>query len=117
MQPQKQSPQLETLSLRSWEEWRRLVDSDRFHLMRQALTGFRFHLLGVQLEQASNKTIPRDDRLEMAAETRGMIRMCDFILVGGLDETVRNLLGFPATPPAPPDEYMAREWQPEETKQ
>lgn len=72
--------------------------------------------MAAQLGQASDKSIPREDRLENAAETRGMIRMCDFILVGGLDETVRNLLGFPAEPPAPPAEYMAREWTPEEAK-
>ena len=69
-----------------------------------------------QQRLASRRDIVREDRLELIAESRGFIAMIDLILTGGLDETVRNLLGFPAEPPAPPAEYMAREWTPEEAK-
>lgn len=67
-----------------------------------------------QQELASRRDIGREDRLELIAESRGAIRMIDLILTGGLDETVRSLLGLPGEIPRAPEEYMPTEWAPEE---
>lgn len=67
-----------------------------------------------QQELASNRDVSREDRLELIAESRGVIRLIDLILTGGLDETVRGLLGLPGEVPKAPEEYMPTEWTPEE---
>lgn len=61
---------------------------------------------------ASNRAMPREDRLELIAESRGAIHMIDIILTGGLDETVRSLLELPTEVPKAPEEYMSNEWKP-----
>lgn len=59
-----------------------------------------------QLQVASNRTIPREDRLEISAEKRGAILMCTFVLSGGLDKEAANLLNLPPVPDAPIEPYM-----------
>ena len=103
----------ETLSVRNWEDWQMLVAGDRFRLMQQALTGLRYHQMERQLELASRRDLPRDDRLELIAESRGAVHMINLILTGGLDELVRNLLGLPGELPKAPEDYMATEWSEE----
>ena len=106
----------EKQSLMSWAQWQRLVDSEPFHLLRQALMGFRWHLMERQLGVGSSYgTLSTSDRLEQAAQIRGSIHMIDLILTGGLDETVRKLLDLPAEIPKPLQDYMPQtHWETEE---
>ena len=65
-----------------------------------------------QLVLASRREIARDDRLELAAESRGFIACLDWFLSGGLDEGVRKMLELPQEIPRAPEEYMPTEWKP-----
>ena len=70
-----------------------------------------------QLALGSRFDLPRDDRIELAAQARGAINFIDFILTGGVDEMVRKLLDIPNEIPQVPEDYMAHEWAQEERKQ
>ena len=65
-----------------------------------------------QLGLGSRRDIPRDERLELAAESRGFIGCIDWLLSGGLDEGVRKMLELPLEIPRAPEEYMPLEWRP-----
>ena len=65
-----------------------------------------------QLALGSRRDLPRDERLEMMAESRGFIMGIDWFLSGGLDETVRKMLELPQEIPRAPEEYMPVEWKP-----
>lgn len=99
MEIQASSDKSQMQSQMSWEAWQRLMGSDSFLLLRQALTGFRWQ----QMEQL---LVVGSDQLK-AAEVRGRIQTVDLILTGGMDESVRKLLDLPAFVPKPPADYIA----------
>lgn len=55
---------------------------------------------------ASNYSVAREDRLELATLHRGSVKMIDFVLSGGLDRTAQDLLGISPEPPTLPQDYI-----------
>ena len=74
-------------------------------------------LMEQSLVVGSSYSVPREDRIEIMAFKRGIIAGFDFILAGGLDEKVRNLVGLDAQPPAPVEDYMRTDIDPENTEE
>lgn len=55
---------------------------------------------------ASRRELPVETRLELAAVKEGAVLLIDFILSGGLDTVVADILELPTKPAAPPADYM-----------